>query len=60
MSNEESAKATRATVQIGSLSVDGFMLPDGSYRMSLSQIAECVDLALETLSIFCAQKASKL
>lgn len=30
----ESIKATRATVAIGALIVDGFMLPDGSYRMS--------------------------
>ena len=37
--------ATRATIAIGSLTVDGFMLPDGSYRMSLSQAAESVNLA---------------
>jgi len=35
-------KATRATVTIGSLVVDGFMLPDGSYRMSQTQVAECI------------------
>lgn len=29
-------------VKIGSLEVDGFMLPDGSYRMSQTQVAECV------------------
>jgi hypothetical protein len=38
----ESVKATRATVQIGSLTVDGFMLPDGSYRMSQAQVADAV------------------
>lgn len=38
----ESTKATRAPVQIGSMSVDGFMLPNGSYRMSQTQAAECV------------------
>ncbi len=27
-------KAQRAMVQIGPLSVDGFQMPDGSYRMS--------------------------
>ena len=37
-------KATRATVTIGSLVVDGFMLPDGSYRMRLSQASELVGL----------------
>lgn len=35
-------KATRATVTIGSLVVDGFMLPDGTYRMSQTQAAECI------------------
>jgi hypothetical protein len=38
----ESIRATRAAVQIGSITVDGFMLPDGSYRMSQTQAAECV------------------
>lgn len=38
----ESIKATRASVQIGALEVDGFMLPDGSYRMSQTQAAESV------------------
>ena len=36
-------KATRATVTIGSLVVDGFMLPDGSYRMSQTQAAEAIE-----------------
>lgn len=38
----ESIKATRARVQFGVLEVDGFMLPDGSYRMSQTQAAEAV------------------
>ena len=38
----ESTRAIRALVQIGCLTVDGFMLPDGSYRMSQTQAAECV------------------
>ena len=37
-----SDKATRAQIQIGIYQVEGFMLPDGSYRMSLSQAAECI------------------
>ncbi len=36
-------KATRATVTIGSLEVDGFMLADSSYRMSQSQAAQAID-----------------
>ncbi|MFM7425132.1 MAG: hypothetical protein ACKO7W_09110 [Elainella sp.] len=43
MANEASVKATRAVVQIGSLSIDGFMLPDGSYRMSQTQAAQCIE-----------------
>ena len=38
----ESIKATRASVRIGVLEVDGFMLPDGSYRMSQAQVAQAV------------------
>ncbi|NEZ67823.1 hypothetical protein D0962_34570 [Leptolyngbyaceae cyanobacterium CCMR0082] len=38
----DSTKATRASIQIGDLTVDGFMLPDGSYRMSQTQTAEAV------------------
>ena len=41
----ESIKATRATVAIGALNVDAFMLPDGSYRMSQTQAADLVGLS---------------
>ncbi len=40
----ELIKATRATVAIGALTVDAFMLPDGSYRMSQTQSADLVGL----------------
>ena len=43
MSGDASVKAIRATVQLGALSIDGFMLPDGSYRMSQTQAAESVE-----------------
>ncbi|MEE3719464.1 hypothetical protein V2H45_22220 [Tumidithrix elongata RA019] len=39
----DSIKATRAIVQIGALAVDGFMLPDGDYRMSQAQAAGAID-----------------
>ncbi|MDX2099676.1 MAG: hypothetical protein SFW36_18005 [Leptolyngbyaceae cyanobacterium bins.59] len=35
-------KATRSTVKIGSIEVDGFMLSDGSYRMSQAQSAQAI------------------
>ncbi len=38
-----SGKAVRTMVSLGSLMIEGFMLPDGSYRMSQTQAAECVD-----------------
>lgn len=44
MANEESVKATRTTIEIGSFAVDGFMLLDGSYRMSQTQTAECLNM----------------
>ena len=53
----ESIKATRASVQIGSLEVDGFMLPDGSYRMSLTQTAECVEKPARSTFDFLRSKA---
>jgi hypothetical protein len=48
----ESVRAIRASVQIGFLTVDGFMLPDGSYRMSQTQAAECVGLSERNTSFF--------
>ena len=38
----EPTKATRATVTIGTLTIEGFMLPDGSYQMSQTQAAESI------------------
>ena len=42
-------KATRTQVQIGSLAVDGFMLPDGSYRISEVSTADAVGKSQEDL-----------
>ena len=55
----ESIKATRATVAIGGLTVDAFMLPDGSYRMSLSQAANCISKEAQGISNFLRSKALK-
>jgi len=35
-------KAKRETIFVGSLEIEGFMMPDGSYRMSQTQAAECI------------------
>ena len=52
-------KATRTTVTIGSLAVEGFMLPDGTYRMSQTQAAEMVGLTQQNASDFLRSKAIK-
>ncbi len=52
-------KATRAKIAIGDIEIDGFMLPDGSYRMSQSQAAECVNLTPQNASDFLRSKAIK-
>jgi hypothetical protein len=55
----ESVKATRATITLGSLTIDGFMLPDGSYRMSQTQAAECVGLTERNARDFLRSNALK-
>lgn len=55
----ESIRATRAPVQIGSQQIDGFMLPDGSYRMSQTIAAECVGLSERNARDFLRSKALK-
>lgn len=55
----DSTKAVRSLVQIGDLAVDGFMLPDGSYRMSQTQAAECVGLTERNAREFLQSKAVK-
>ena len=46
-------------MQLGTFTVDGFMLPDGSYRMSLSQAAECVGLSARNAFDFLQSRAFK-
>ncbi|NEP12042.1 MAG: hypothetical protein F6K14_17900 [Symploca sp. SIO2C1] len=55
----ESIRATRASVQIGSLEVDAFMLPDGSYRMSQAQVAQAVGKPPVNALRFLGSKAIK-
>ncbi len=54
-----SDKAVRAVVPLGGLTIEGFMMPDGSYRMSLTQSAECVGLAVQNASDFLRSNALK-
>jgi hypothetical protein len=52
-------KATRATVTIGNLAIDGFMLPDGGYRLSLSQAADTIGLTARNAFDFLESKTFK-
>lgn len=52
-------KAQRATVQIGPLSVDGFQMPDGSYRMSITGAATAVETSQQNATNFLRSKALK-
>lgn len=52
-------QALRATVQIGAIEIDGFLLPDSSYRMSLTQAAECIDKPARSTFDFLKSKALK-
>ncbi len=55
----ESIKATRASVAISDLTVDGFQLPDGSYRMSQTGAADAVGLSRQNVSDFLRSNAIK-
>ena len=52
-------KATRAEVSIGPLSVEGFQMPDGTYRMSQTSAARAVELGRQNVSDFLRSKAIK-
>lgn len=52
-------KAKRETIFVGSLEIEGFMMPDGSYRMSQTQAAECIGLGAQNASRFFQSKAFK-
>jgi hypothetical protein len=52
-------KATRSTIPLGTKQLDGFMLPDGSYRMSQTQAAESVGLTERNAREFLQSKALK-
>lgn len=55
----ESQKATRATIAIGSLEVEGFMLPDGSYRMSVTSVALAIRTTQQNATNFLRSSAFK-
>lgn len=54
-----SDRAQRTEIQIGPHTVEGFMLPDGSYVMSQTQAAEIVGLKVQNVSDFLRSKALK-
>ncbi len=52
-------KARREEIPIGSLSVEGFQMPNGEYRMSLTSTAEAVGLGVQNASDFLRSNAAK-
>ncbi|NEO86460.1 MAG: hypothetical protein F6J87_19700 [Spirulina sp. SIO3F2] len=52
-------KAKRTTIQLGDRILDGFMLPDGSYRLSQTQAAEMVGKGEQNTRDFLRSKALK-
>lgn len=57
----ESILATRANVQIGSVEVNGFMLPDDSYRIFLYHTAECIGKPdISTFDFWCPKTIKRL
>ena len=41
--NNDTVRAVRATIKLGSISLDVFQLPDGEYRLSQSQVLAIID-----------------
>ncbi|MBD2261092.1 hypothetical protein [Pseudanabaena sp. FACHB-2040] len=52
-------RAQRALVSIGSLEVEGFQMPDGSYRMSITSAAAAVGTSQQNATNFFRSKAFK-
>jgi hypothetical protein len=43
-------KAVRATITLGDIDLDVYQLPDGQYFLSLTQVAETIDMPLKRMS----------
>lgn len=52
-------RAQRATITIGGIQLEGFQMPDGSYRMSQSSAAAAIELGRQNVSDFLRSKAIK-
>jgi len=52
-------KASKATIMIGNLEVEGFQMPDGSYALNQTQAAEAVELDERNARDFLRSKALK-
>ena len=55
----ESVRTVRASIQIGSLTVDGSMLPDGSFDTNPTKVAEAAGLSRRNVSDFLCSNALK-
>lgn len=52
-------KAKRETIFVGSLEIEGFMMPDGSYKMSQTQAAQAVEKDESNARKFLRSKGAK-
>lgn len=52
-------KAKRALIPIGELEVEGFQMPDGSYRMSITSAAVAVGATQQNATNFLRSKVLK-
>jgi len=55
----DAVRAQRADIRIGAIAIDGFMLPDGTYRMSQAQAAQAIEEPPVYALRFLRSKASK-
>jgi hypothetical protein len=54
-----SDKAKRQEVSIGTIPIEGFQMPDGSYQMSLTSAATAIKLKVQNASDFLRSKAAE-
>ena len=43
-------KAIKATINLGDTLLDGYQVPNGEYFLSLTQVAETIDMPLKRMS----------
>lgn len=55
----QTVKATRATFKLGDITLDGYQMPDGCYKLSVTQAAKACNLDHQRLAQIWAKKSLK-